>query len=81
MTRVFASLIQKCEGSVSVVVGINPAESMHGALLNAAAIDLPRLKTMFVISCLLAPLCSHVTLSSHLSPHTCPAVAKSSRVR
>jgi hypothetical protein len=53
-----------------VVVGINPAESMHGALLNAAAIDLPRLKTMFVIGSLLTPLCSHVTLSTHLFAHT-----------
>ena len=49
MMPVFASLIQKCESCVSVVVGINPAEPIHGMLLTAAAVDLPRLKTMCVL--------------------------------
>jgi hypothetical protein len=49
MMPVFASLIQKCESCVSVVVGINPAEPIHGVLLTAAAVDLQRLKTMCVL--------------------------------
>ena len=63
MMPVFASLIQKCEGCISVVVGINPAEPIHGVLLKAAAVDLPRLKAM----CVLVVACRSFA-SSHSLP-------------
>jgi hypothetical protein len=46
MIHVFASIIHRCSVSTSVILGMNPAEPINSMVLQAAAVDLPRLKAM-----------------------------------
>jgi hypothetical protein len=66
MTQVFVSLIHRCAGSVSIIIGINPGEPINGIVLKAAAVDLSRVKKMCV-----APCAAAVSPSQFFS---CPSV-------
>ena len=46
MMQMFSSIIRSCNGTISVMLGMNPAEPINGVVLKAAAVDLPRLKAM-----------------------------------
>jgi hypothetical protein len=46
MVQMFSSIIHNCTGDSNVVLGMNPTEPINATVLQAAAVDLSRLKAM-----------------------------------